>query len=75
MRNSQLNRIDDWDDRNLFRKRRRWIGHLWILGIIMLAAALYLQREQIPDLLLGGFKVIAHTVPQEHPLPLTIADD
>ncbi len=71
MRNSRLNHIDTrWDDRNLFHKRRRWVRNLWLLLLIAAGAALYFERDEIPDLLLGGFKVIAHAIPVQHPIPL-----
>ncbi len=71
MRNSRLNHIDtDWDNRNLFNKRRRWIRNLWLLVLVAAGAALYYDRDGIPDLLLDGFKVIAHAIPAQQPIPL-----
>jgi len=66
MRHSQLNQIRiDWDDRSLFRKRRRWVRNTWLLVLVTAGAALFYQRNAIPDLLLGGFKVIAHAIPAQ----------
>jgi hypothetical protein len=71
MRNRRLNSIETrWDDRGLFHKRRRWKGNLWLLALIVLATTLYYQQDQIPDLLLDGFKVIAKTIPNQPPASL-----
>ena len=71
MRNSQLSSIStEWDDRNLFRKRRPWVKYLWMLALIASAMAIYHERDEIPDLLLGGFKLIAHAMPAQPIAPL-----
>jgi hypothetical protein len=71
MRSQRLNRINtDWDDRNLFHRRRRWVRYVWLTLLIATGMTLYFQRDEIPDLLLDGFKLIAHAIPVQQPVPL-----
>jgi hypothetical protein len=61
---NRLRRIEsDWEQRGLFHKRRRFAGKVWLVLVALLALAIFHTRMDIPDLLLDGFKLIAHLVP------------
>lgn len=66
MRRSDLARLDsDWHKRDLFRKKNRMGKYLWPIILLVVGISLYQARQDIPDLLLDSFKLIAHLVPAQ----------
>ena len=61
------NKIDpfktDWDRRGLFRKKRGWAGKVWWLMLGLVIASVVTVGHELPELLLNGFKAIAHLAP------------
>ena len=64
MRRNKLDAFDDnWAKRPLFRKRRRFRVLGWLFSVTLVCGALFLAWNEIPDLLLDGFKLIAQLAP------------
>jgi hypothetical protein len=54
----------DWDKRGLFRKRHGWAGKARWLALAVVVATVVVLGQELPTLLLSGFKAIAHLAPQ-----------
>ncbi len=67
MRKSNLAHFDtNRLQRDLFRKKSRLGRYLWLAAMVTAGVLLFQTGQDIPDLLLDGFKFFAHMVPNRH---------
>jgi alanine dehydrogenase len=68
VRKNKLNQLDDsWKRRPMFKRKRRYGAIGWLLLSALVIGALAISGDQIPELLLDGFKLLAHLAPEPPP--------